>query len=185
MTLVKHIVTRCETNSRLSDRMSEILSALLIKLTDLSQHEEEMKSFKKPLDEVNRDSIVFTCSWLTFIAQQTLIEWPMSSKIAQLLCRVEKTFAKHIGPEEFVQCSSNLVKEKSNYDVPTTSTSVPLSSMANVAQESKKKTCNLENYFEWSSRLRMLVANEILQVKFLPSSRLNVFFTPGCFYFHY
>lgn len=58
MSLVKHIVARCESNTRLSDRMSEILSALLIKLTDLSQHEEEMKSFKRPLDEVNQDSVI-------------------------------------------------------------------------------------------------------------------------------
>lgn len=52
MTLVKQIVARCESNSQLGDGMSDILSALLVKLTGLSQHEEEMKSFKKPLDEV-------------------------------------------------------------------------------------------------------------------------------------
>lgn len=52
MSLVKHIVARCETNTPLADKMSDILSALLIKLTDLSQHEEEMKAYKKPLDEV-------------------------------------------------------------------------------------------------------------------------------------
>jgi hypothetical protein len=40
-------------------------------------------------------------------------------------------------------------------------------SSASVAGGScKKKTCNLENYFEWSNRLRLLVANEILQVSF-------------------
>jgi hypothetical protein len=52
MSLVKHIVARCGANTQLGDRMSDILSALLIKLTELSQHEEEMKSYKKPLDEV-------------------------------------------------------------------------------------------------------------------------------------
>lgn len=52
MSLVKHIVARCGANTELGDRMSEMLSALLIKLTELSQHEEEMKSYKKPLDEV-------------------------------------------------------------------------------------------------------------------------------------
>jgi hypothetical protein len=72
---------------------------------------------------------------------------------------VEKKFAKHIGPEEFLQCSPNLIKQQSNYDVPTTSASTTPQ-----AHDAKKKTCNLENYFEWSNRLRLLVANEILQV---------------------
>lgn len=53
MSLVKHIVARCESKSRLADSMSEILSALLIKLTTLSRHEEDMKANKKPLDEVS------------------------------------------------------------------------------------------------------------------------------------
>lgn len=92
-----------------------------------------------------------------------MIEWPSSSKLAQLLCHVEKKFAKHIGPEEFVQCNPNLIKEQSNYDVPTASLSFP-SSTSTTHHETKKKTCNLENYFEWSNRLRLLVANEILQV---------------------
>ena len=120
-------------------------------------------------------------------SQSSAVEWPNSSKLAQLLCHVEKKFAKHIGPEEFVQCSQNLIKEEqqqSNYDVPpssslsTVATSIitnsfatnPMTASALVQQQllqdvqSKKKTCNLENYFEWSSRLRLLVANEILQV---------------------
>lgn len=54
MSLVKHIVARCGADTQLGDRMSDILSALLIKLTDLSRHEEEMKSYKRPLDEVNK-----------------------------------------------------------------------------------------------------------------------------------
>ena len=88
---------------------------------------------------------------------------------------MEKKFAKHIGPEEFVQCSQNLIKDETSYDVPpppqaassillsvaTTSTAMT-ASPCDVSQ--KKKTCNLENYFEWSNRLRLLVANEILQV---------------------
>lgn len=93
--------------------------------------------------------------------QQPMIEWPSSSKLAQLLCHIEKKFAKHIGPEEFVQCSLNLIKQQSNYDVPTTSLSM---TSCPQTQDAKKKTCNLENYFEWSNRLRLVVANEILQV---------------------
>ena len=59
MSLVKHIVARCEMNTRLSDEMSETLSALLIKLTGLSQHEEEMKSQKQLLNEVTK---LFNCT---------------------------------------------------------------------------------------------------------------------------
>ena len=132
-----------------------------------------MKSYKKSLDEVRSHSTSITDTVIViFIRQNHLIEWPSSSKLAQLLCHVEKKFAKHIGPEEFVQCNPNLIKEQSNYDVPTTSLSCPPTSSAsasltNVAPEAKKKTCNLENYFEWSNRLRLLVANEILQVSVL------------------
>jgi hypothetical protein len=98
---------------------------------------------------------------------QPITEWPSSSKLAQLLCHIEKKFAKHIGPEEFVQCSSNLIKDESSYDVPPppqATTSAASSSTATSDISQKKKTCNLENYFEWSNRLRLLVANEILQV---------------------
>jgi hypothetical protein len=102
--------------------------------------------------------------------------------LAKLLCHVEKKFAKHIGPEEFVQCSQNLIKDQLNYDVPpppqtastsmsssttiiTTTVPAPAAAVVVVPQDiQKKKTCNLENYFEWSNRLRLLVANEILQV---------------------
>ena len=52
MSLVKHIVARCSANKRLGDIMSDLLSALLIKLTDLSKHEDEMKCYKRPLAEV-------------------------------------------------------------------------------------------------------------------------------------
>lgn len=162
MSLVKHIVARCVANTQLADRMSDMCSALLIKLTDLSQFEEEMKSNKKSLSEVTWYDFYWH-SWDEILfRQQPMIEWPNSSKLAQLLCHIEKKFAKHIGPEEFLQCSLNLIKQQSNYDVPTTSASVlcPQSQ----TQDAKKKTCNLENYFEWSNRLRLLVANEILQV---------------------
>lgn len=141
MSIVKHIVARSSANKQLSGRMSDILSALLAKLTDLSKHEEEMKMYKKSYPLLDLEPI----------------NWPSSSKLAQLLCHVEKKFAKHIGPEEFVQCSSSLIKQPSYYDVPNNA------NISSSRAEMKKKTCNLENYFEWSSRLRNLVANEILQ----------------------
>jgi hypothetical protein len=95
--------------------------------------------------------------------------------LAELLCCTEKRFAKHIGPEEFVQCSAGLLKEppQSAYDVPTGSLAFsspqPLPTTTTHTAETKKKTSNLENYVDWSHRLRQLVANEILQV----SIRLN------------
>lgn len=161
MSLVKHIVARCVAKTQLADSMSDMCSALLIKLTDLSRFEEEMKANKKPLNEVTR-YIPFIRAQIEFpLFSQPVQEWPTSPKLAQFLCQIEKKFAKHIGPEEFLQCSPNLIKQQSNYDVPTTSAAV---SSGPPIPDAKKKTCNLENYFEWSNRLRLLVANEILQV---------------------
>jgi hypothetical protein len=80
--------------------------------------------------------------------------------LTNLLCYVEKKFAKHIGPQEFVQCSSNLIKQQLNYDVPAST-----SSSSSNSKDTRKKTCNLESYFEWSNRLRLIVVNEILQVR--------------------
>jgi hypothetical protein len=54
MSLVKHIVSRCSANKLLGDAMSDLLSALLIKLDELSRHENEMKAYKRPLTEVNK-----------------------------------------------------------------------------------------------------------------------------------
>ena len=62
-----------------------------------------------------------------------------------------------MGPQEFVQCNSNLNKEPLEYDRPSTSGLAP-------GVQDSKKTCNLETYYDWSGRLRLLVANEILQV---------------------
>lgn len=97
---------------------------------------------------------------INFLHQQSPVKWPNSTKLAQLLCHIERKYAKFVGPEEFVQCSANLIKEPTDYDVPSTSGSAP-------GVQDSKKTCNLENYFEWSSRLRLFVANEILQVNML------------------
>lgn len=62
MSLVKHIVVRCSVNKQLGDAMSDILSALLIKLDELSRHEDEMKVYKRPLTEVcNNKSLTLLC----------------------------------------------------------------------------------------------------------------------------
>lgn len=43
---------------------------------------------------------------------------------------------------------------------------VPANAGYPIGVQDPKKTCNLETYLEWSSRLRLLVANEILLVSF-------------------
>lgn len=52
MSLMKQIVLRCSSNKQLGDAMSDLLSALLIKLDELCRHENEMKAYKRPLTEV-------------------------------------------------------------------------------------------------------------------------------------
>lgn len=37
---------------------------------------------------------------------------PTATQYAQILCRLEKKLAKHIGPEEFLQCSSMILLDK-------------------------------------------------------------------------
>lgn len=91
------------------------------------------------------------------LQQHEKIQWPNATTLAQILCKIERKYAKHVDPEEFVQCSGNLIKEPMNFDKPSTSGAAP-------GIQDPKKTCNLESYFEWSARLRLLVANEILQV---------------------
>ncbi|XP_059220669.1 uncharacterized protein LOC106082724 [Stomoxys calcitrans] len=144
MSHVKHIVARC-SNTRLEAVVSEILSALLKRLTDLEIHEEELRACQAttatPADK--SDTKLFSC--------------PTSTQYAQILCRIEKKLAKHIGPEEFVQCSSNVLLDKQKkWDQPSSSGGPP-------GAQDPKKTCNLETYLDWSARLRLFVCNEILQ----------------------
>ncbi|XP_019895472.1 uncharacterized protein LOC101891098 [Musca domestica] len=145
MSHVKHIVARC-SNTRLEAIVSEILSALLKRLTDLENHEEELRACQTTNTSTaadKSDSNLFSC--------------PTSTQYAQILCRIEKKLAKHIGPEEFVQCSSNVLLDKQKkWDQPSSSGGPP-------GAQDPKKTCNLETYLDWSARLRLFVCNEILQ----------------------
>ncbi|XP_073825479.1 uncharacterized protein isoform X2 [Musca autumnalis] len=145
MSHVKHIVARC-SNTRLEAIVSEILSALLKRLTDLETHEEELRACQTTNASTaadKSDSNLFSC--------------PTSTQYAQILCRIEKKLAKHIGPEEFVQCSSNVLLDKQKkWDQPSSSGGPP-------GAQDPKKTCNLETYLDWSARLRLFVCNEILQ----------------------
>ncbi|XP_046812686.1 uncharacterized protein LOC111691225 isoform X2 [Lucilia cuprina] len=158
MSHVKHIVARC-SNTRLEAIVSEILSALLKRLTDLERHEEELRSCQ------TSNNVAVTATIATSAAAATttekcdvkLFECPTSTQYAQILCRIEKKLAKHIGPEEFVQCSSNVLLDKQKkWDQPSSSGGPP-------GVQDPKKTCNLETYLDWSARLRLFVCNEILQ----------------------
>ncbi|XP_023170931.2 uncharacterized protein LOC111599494 isoform X2 [Drosophila hydei] len=139
MNHVKHIVARC-SNSHLEAIVSQVLSALLQRLTDLEQHEADLRAC-----QTNSDKVVAP------------INCPTATQYAQILCRLEKKLAKHIGPEEFVQCSSMVLLDKQKkWDQPISSGGPP-------GAQDPKKTCNLETYLDWSARLRLFVCNEILQ----------------------
>ncbi|XP_055375627.1 ras-GEF domain-containing family member 1B [Condylostylus longicornis] len=140
MNHVKHIVSRC-SNTGLEELVSEMLSALLNRLTDLEKHEEDLRACQ------NTEKI------------DKKIQSPTSSQFAQILCRAERKLAKHVGPEEFLQCSSNILLDrqaKNKWDQPSTSGG-PL------GVQDPKKTCNLETYLDWSARLRLFVCNDILK----------------------
>ncbi|XP_065092369.1 ras-GEF domain-containing family member 1B [Ochlerotatus camptorhynchus] len=143
MNHVKHIVARC-ADTTLADVVSELLCALLARLTELEKHEEELKSYQSTVDNKTES-----------------IKWPNASQLAQVLCRIERNLAKHVGPEEFVQCNANLLKDPNREDfTPKLTGSCGPTGGASL---DGKKTCNLESYLEWSARLRLLVASEILK----------------------
>ncbi|XP_050082331.1 ras-GEF domain-containing family member 1B-like [Anopheles aquasalis] len=152
MNHVKHIVARC-ADTELASVVSQLLCALLARLTQLENHEEELKSYQSIVDNKTES-----------------ITWPTTAaQLAQLLCRIERRLAKHVGPEEFVQCSPNLLKDPNREDFTPKLASALSSGGAGAGNATgglsldAKKTCNLESYLEWSARLRLLVANEILK----------------------
>ncbi|XP_052853893.1 ras-GEF domain-containing family member 1B isoform X3 [Drosophila gunungcola] len=140
MSHVKHIVARY-SNSHLEAAVSQTLSALLKRLTDLERHEADLRAC-----QTNEKSAV-----------DTPLNCPTATQYAQIVCRLEKKLAKHIGGEEFLQCSSMILLDKQKkWDQPSTSGAPP-------GAQDPKKTCNLETYLDWSARLRLFVCNEILQ----------------------
>ncbi|KAH8263632.1 hypothetical protein KR044_011771 [Drosophila immigrans] len=139
MNHVKHIVARC-SDSHLEGVVSRVLSALLQRLTDLERHETELRAC-----QTSSEKLVATLSC------------PTATQYAQILCRLEKKLAKQIGAEEFVQCNSMILLDKQKkWDQPTAAGGPP-------GAQDPKKTCNLETYLDWSSRLRLFVCNDILQ----------------------
>ncbi|XP_035911013.1 ras-GEF domain-containing family member 1B-like [Anopheles stephensi] len=152
MNHVKHIVARC-ADTKLANVVPQLLCALLARLTELENHEEELRSYQSTVDNKTES-----------------ISWPTATQLAQLLCRIERNLAKHVGPEEFVQCSPNLLKDPNREDfTPKLASSGAAgggsSGTGHATSLDGKKTCNLESYLEWSARLRLLVANEILKCR--------------------
>ncbi|XP_052895214.1 ras-GEF domain-containing family member 1B-like [Anopheles moucheti] len=150
MNHVKHIVARC-ADTKLANVVPQLLCALLARLTELENHEEELRSYQSTVDNKTES-----------------ISWPTATQLAQLLCRIERNLAKHVGPEEFVQCSANLLKDPNREDFTPKPASTGLSGGSGAGHGTSldgKKTCNLESYLEWSARLRLLVANEILKCR--------------------
>uniref|UniRef100_A0A336N054 CSON003817 protein n=2 Tax=Culicoides sonorensis TaxID=179676 RepID=A0A336N054_CULSO len=142
MAHVKHIATRC-AETELNETVSELLCALLKRLDDLEKHEHYLRACHTSSESNNGDQI----------------EWPSVSVVAQILGRIERGLARHVGPEEFLQCSGIVLREgndKKDFDSPMYAKDPP-------GCQDPKKTCNLESYVEWSSRLKLLVANEILK----------------------
>lgn len=107
-----------------------------------------------------------------FAFQGQEAKWVSSTHLAQLLSRIERKLAKHVGAEEFVQCHSSVLLKTAPMGAPgnsnSTSTSITgclaIPASAPIGVQGPKKTCNLEQYLEWSLKLKMLVANNILQV---------------------
>ncbi|XP_034129361.1 uncharacterized protein LOC117584521 isoform X3 [Drosophila guanche] len=99
MSHVKHIVARC-SNSHLEAVVSQILSALLKRLTDLERHEADLRACQQ------------TNSTTDKIVVETAFNCPTATQHAQIVCRLEKKLAKHIGGEEFLQCSSMILLDK-------------------------------------------------------------------------
>ncbi|XP_041452224.1 uncharacterized protein LOC111071809 isoform X4 [Drosophila obscura] len=99
MSHVKHIVARC-SNSHLEADVSQTLSALLKRLTDLERHEADLRACQQ------------TNSTTEKIVVETTFKCSTATQYAQIVCRLEKKLAKHIGGEEFLQCSSMILLDK-------------------------------------------------------------------------
>ncbi|XP_064539820.1 uncharacterized protein LOC135429446 [Drosophila montana] len=77
-------------NSHLETIVSQVLSALLNRLTELEQHEADLRACQTNTTDM-------------LIANPNC---PTATQYEQILCRLEKKLAKNVGPEEFLQCSS-------------------------------------------------------------------------------
>lgn len=90
------------SNTSLENLISEVLSALLICLTDLENHEKELRNY------------------MTNKSNAILENKPIdrrSSNYAEILYRIEHRLARYIGPEEFAQCSNNILQKQVNMPI--------------------------------------------------------------------
>lgn len=85
------------SNTSLENLISEVLSALLICLTDLENHEKELRNY------------------MTNKSNAILENKPIdrrSANYAEILYRIEHRLARYIGPEEFAQCNNNILQKQ-------------------------------------------------------------------------
>ncbi|KAH8271792.1 hypothetical protein KR044_005467 [Drosophila immigrans] len=170
MNHVKHIVVRC-SHTHLEVVVSQVLSALLNRLTDLERHEGDLRACQTSSEKVSISIIMNDCNINNKIFSQPTapLNCLTATQYAQILCRLEKKLAKHIGPEEFLQCSNMVLMDKQansyQYIVLQKKWDQPATATGSQGAQDPKKTCNLETYLDWSARLRLFVCNEILQVR--------------------
>lgn len=85
------------SNTSLENLISEVLSALLICLTDLENHEKELRNY---MTNKNKENL-----------SNTSID-KKSSNYAKILYRIDHRLARYIGPEEFAQCNNNILQKQ-------------------------------------------------------------------------
>uniref|UniRef100_T1GJ49 Ras-GEF domain-containing protein n=1 Tax=Megaselia scalaris TaxID=36166 RepID=T1GJ49_MEGSC len=95
MNHVKHIASKF-SNTSLENLISEVLSALLICLTDLENHEKELRNY---MTNKNKENL-----------SNTSID-KKSSNYAKILYRIDHRLARYIGPENSL--NSNVLPNKS------------------------------------------------------------------------
>lgn len=169
--LLLFTIPRC-ANNELNDIVSDLLCALLTRLTDLEQHEEDLRASLSLSTAASSAQLVVSeelfavqtirVNLLGLFSIQGQKKWVSSTHLAQLLSRIERKLAKHVGAEEFLQCNANVLNKATSGNEQLDG-NVSLS--APIGVQGPKKTCNLETYLDWSWKLKMLVANDILKVR--------------------
>lgn len=88
------------SDTSLENLISEVLSALLICLTDLENHEKELRTYMASKSNA-------------ILENQSIDRRP--ANYAEILYRIEHRMARYIGPEEFAQCSNNILQKQVNH----------------------------------------------------------------------
>lgn len=147
----------------LESLISEVLSALLICLTDLENHEKELRNYM-----TNKNNAI--------LENKSVDRTP--SNYAEILYRIEHRMARYIGPEEFAQCNNNVLQKQVSWNKIillwsklNTVNKIYLYQFNSIPDKSlgfqdSKRTCNLESYIAWCDELRLFICNDILKVTF-------------------